>query len=299
MKTPMSKILVLRKALPKAFPKAFLCALGLLLASSTLAAAAWGQSRYVSRQAGSEDMLAERAPVAARISSPGHDEARPPASQRAPEELRQAISLRVEGVALVEALRRIAEESDLDLIYGSHPVLTRKKVRKKVTLRLEDVTVREALEAALRGSGLEIVLSRSGRLILVKTGLSKITPRSLQSSFSGRELMQRAKAAALAPAVPQAQTGTIAGTVTDSTSGEPLPGVNVVIESTQQGAATDAQGAYEIAGVEAGTYTLRASFVGYGEETREGVEVTDGETTTVDFVMQSQAAGLDELVVVG
>ena len=95
------------------------------------------------------------------------------------------------------------------------------------------------------------------------------------------------------------QAGAITGTVTADATGEPIPGVNVVIEGTQQGAATSAQGEYTISGVEAGTYTLVASFVGYGEESEEGVEVRAEETTTVDFVMQQELAGLDELVVVG
>ena len=96
-----------------------------------------------------------------------------------------------------------------------------------------------------------------------------------------------------------AQTGTITGTVTDDATGEPLPGVNVVIEGLQQGAATDAQGEYVITGVEPGTYVVSASFIGYGRESEEGVEVESGGTVTVEFVMQAEAQGLDELVVVG
>ena len=96
-----------------------------------------------------------------------------------------------------------------------------------------------------------------------------------------------------------AQTGTIAGTVTDSTSGAPLPGVNVVIEGTQQGASTGANGTYTISNVEVGTYTLQASFVGYATEAIEGVEVQDGATATVDVAMQPSTVALDEVVAVG
>ena len=96
-----------------------------------------------------------------------------------------------------------------------------------------------------------------------------------------------------------ARVGAIAGTVVEAASSEPLPGVNVFIEGTQQGAATNAQGEYTIPGVEAGTYTVRASFIGYGAEVREGVEVAEGATTTVDFALQAEAQGLNEVVVVG
>jgi TonB-linked SusC/RagA family outer membrane protein len=94
-------------------------------------------------------------------------------------------------------------------------------------------------------------------------------------------------------------TGTIAGTIVDSTSGAPLPGVNVVVEGTQQGAATGADGTYEITGVEPGTYALVATFVGYADQTREGIQVQAGQTTTVDFALQQEAAALEEMVVVG
>ena len=57
-------------------------------------------------------------------------------------------------------------------------------------------------------------------------------------------------------------TGTIAGTVVDSTSGAPLPGVNVVIVGTQQGAASDAEGRFEISSVQPGTYDIKTSFIG-------------------------------------
>jgi TonB-linked SusC/RagA family outer membrane protein len=87
--------------------------------------------------------------------------------------------------------------------------------------------------------------------------------------------------------------------VTDAESGEPLPGVNVVIEGTQQGAATGADGTYEITGVEAGTHAVTASFVGYADTTRQGIEVQANQTTMVDFALTRSAAGLEEVVVVG
>ena len=106
--------------------------------------------------------------------------------------------------------------------------------------------------------------------------------------------------ALLLPGASWAQTtGSVTGTITSAASGEPLPGVNVLVEGTQQGTATDANGTYRITGIEAGTYTVRASFVGYGDETEEGVEVTARDSTTVDLVMQQEATGLDEVVVVG
>ncbi len=93
------------------------------------------------------------------------------------------------------------------------------------------------------------------------------------------------------------QTGKIAGTVTDAETGDPLPGVNVVIEGTTQGATSDTEGYYTILNVAPGTYSVRASFVGYASQVVEGVDVNIDLTATVDFEMQEEAVGLEEVVV--
>jgi hypothetical protein len=94
-----------------------------------------------------------------------------------------------------------------------------------------------------------------------------------------------------------AQTGRISGAVTDAESGDPLPGVNIVIEGTTQGATTNAEGRYAILNVSPGTYTVQASFVGYATQVVENVRVNIDLTTTVDFELQEEAVGLEEVVV--
>ncbi len=94
-----------------------------------------------------------------------------------------------------------------------------------------------------------------------------------------------------------AQTGKIAGTVRDASTGEALPGVNVVIDGTTQGAVTDLDGFYNILNVRPGTYAIRASFVGYTAQLVEGVSVSTGLTATVDFQLSESQVGLDEVVV--
>lgn len=96
-----------------------------------------------------------------------------------------------------------------------------------------------------------------------------------------------------------AQTGEISGMVTDSLSGESIPGANVVIVGTEQGTTTDVEGNYAIAGVSPGVYDVQASFVGYAASTVEEVEVVEGETTEVNFELVEDAVTLDEVVAVG
>jgi TonB-linked SusC/RagA family outer membrane protein len=93
-----------------------------------------------------------------------------------------------------------------------------------------------------------------------------------------------------------AQTGTVEGQVTDSTSGDPIPGANVLLEGTNYGASTDVNGSYTIEGVEPGTYTLNVSFVGF-ETFTEQVQVRAGETTTVPVAFQPSAVELETVTV--
>ena len=69
-------------------------------------------------------------------------------------------------------------------------------------------------------------------------------------------------AALLAAPFALAQNGTISGTVTDN-GGVPVPDAIVRVEGTSLRATTTAAGAYEIAGVPAGTHTLLVGLIGY------------------------------------
>jgi len=95
-----------------------------------------------------------------------------------------------------------------------------------------------------------------------------------------------------------AQTGTIVGTVTEASSGAPLPGANVVLVGTSIGSTTNTDGRYTISNVTPGTYAVRASFVGYQTETQDDVTVEAGEETVVNVAMQTGVM-LDEMVVIG
>ena len=86
-----------------------------------------------------------------------------------------------------------------------------------------------------------------------------------------------------------AQGKLITGVVTEAGTGEPLPGVNVIIKGTQQGAATDFDGKYTIK-AKAGD-VLVFSAVGYST-----VEKTVGSASKIDVQLKSGAV-LDQVVV--
>ncbi len=95
-----------------------------------------------------------------------------------------------------------------------------------------------------------------------------------------------------------AQTGKISGRVTDGSTGEPLPFVNVIILGTNQGAATDIDGYYSILGVRPGTYSVKASAIGYNALTMENVKVSIDLNTKIDFKLYQTSVELNEEVIV-
>ena len=91
-------------------------------------------------------------------------------------------------------------------------------------------------------------------------------------------------------------TGKITGQVVDE-KGEPLPGANVVIKGSRQGATADAEGHYVILAVDPGTYELVASLIGYNTVTKQGVQVSVDATTPLDFDLQERTIEAEEIVV--
>jgi hypothetical protein len=99
-------------------------------------------------------------------------------------------------------------------------------------------------------------------------------------------------------ALPAAAQGTLTGTVTDASTGETLPGANVLVLGTTRGAAADLDGRYRVADLRAGDYTIRVSFAGLQTVEYTGIRVTNGETTTLDAALRPVTLGGDEGVVV-
>ncbi len=67
-------------------------------------------------------------------------------------------------------------------------------------------------------------------------------------------------------AVAFAETGHIKGIVSDAKTGERLAGANVLVVGTGKGAVTDLNGQFLIVNLPPGSYTIRATFIGYKTE---------------------------------
>ncbi|MGI4822204.1 MAG: TonB-dependent receptor domain-containing protein [Janthinobacterium lividum] len=106
-----------------------------------------------------------------------------------------------------------------------------------------------------------------------------------------------------APAVAPAQAaGRLTGTGTDGATGKPIAYASVAVlnaaGSPVSGGVGGSDGSFVLVGIAPGTYTVRVSFLGYQEFTREGVVVPAGGTVALGAVpLLATAQKLGEVVV--
>lgn len=99
-----------------------------------------------------------------------------------------------------------------------------------------------------------------------------------------------------APTATAQDTATLSGHVRDATTGETLLGANVLVEEAERGAATNNSGFYTLSGLEPGTYTVAASYIGY-QRTTATVTLDPGEDRRLDLELPPDGVTLDEVIV--
>ncbi len=91
-------------------------------------------------------------------------------------------------------------------------------------------------------------------------------------------------------------TGKIAGAITDAETGDPVPGVNIFLEGTSYGAASDIDGSYFILDVPPGTYTVVFSFIGYQQLRLTNVKVQIDLTTRLNVKLKPKILMTKEVI---
>lgn len=91
-------------------------------------------------------------------------------------------------------------------------------------------------------------------------------------------------------------TGTIEGTVNGS--GEALNGITIALIERNKLTSTDSEGKFTFSGVPSGTYSIKASGIGWNAATQQ-VTVKPGETATLEFTLQQSAKNMGEVIVYG
>lgn len=119
-------------------------------------------------------------------------------------------------------------------------------------------------------------------------------PRSLRSLFL-------AALGAVLPALAAAQTGSVAGRVSDSAAAVGLRGAQVTVRDasgrTLGSAVSGSDGTYRVDGIAPGSVSVLISLIPYAPKRFDGVTVSAGGTATVNAVLVPQAVMLSELQV--
>ena len=177
------------------------------------------------------------------------------------------IGLHLRNVTLAEALTTIGDATGLRFAYSRAEV----PVGRRVRLDAEDITTAAALTEVLLGTSVDVVLTDRGQAMLVR----RPPP---------------------AP-IPHVAMGTVSGTVTDSSTGEPLQGASVSLTGTRYGSLANADGHYRFS-APPGRYEIRARLLGYVVRA-DSVTVNDGEATTVNFSLPRSVGTLNAMVTTG
>jgi hypothetical protein len=95
------------------------------------------------------------------------------------------------------------------------------------------------------------------------------------------------------------QTGSVTGKVVDASTGQPIIRGTVQLVGTRLGGFTDVDGKYTIKNVQPGTYSLKASSVGYGAKMVEGLQVQPGAVIRQDLMLAVGAVQGKQVTVAG
>ncbi|NRR92140.1 TonB-dependent receptor [Winogradskyella undariae] len=92
------------------------------------------------------------------------------------------------------------------------------------------------------------------------------------------------------------ETGTVTGKIFDGEFNDVLPFANVIVQNSSTGTTTDFDGEYKLT-LDAGTYTLVYSFVGYETKAISEVVITANNVTEVNVTLNPSSAALSEVVI--
>jgi TonB-dependent starch-binding outer membrane protein SusC len=178
------------------------------------------------------------------------------------------LSLEMRNAKVAEVLDAIESQSEFRFAYSPGYI----DLNREVTVDIQDKTINESLQVIFAGT--DVVFGVFDRHILLYPESMETSTEPVVSHATG------------------AQQRTVSGSVTDE-SGQPLPGVTVVVKGTTQGTVTNADGNYSLANIPEDA-TLVFSFVGMKTQ-----EVEVGNQSTINVAMEVDAIGIEEVVAIG
>jgi TonB-linked SusC/RagA family outer membrane protein len=183
---------------------------------------------------------------------------------------KKQLTLHAKDITLQEAIQQIQDQSEFDFFYKNVDL---EKTEKKVSFNFKGKTIDQVLPKLLKGTDLTYKVMEKDIVIFPVSS----DPMKSNNSSASEAFQQQVE---------------ISGTVTDAETGDPLPGVNIVVQGTTTGATTDMDGNYSIeAPADA---TLVYSFVGYQQQS---LRVRGRQE--IDVALRQSVTELEEVVAIG
>lgn len=166
-----------------------------------------------------------------------------------------------ENKQIVDVLQEIEESSNFRFLYQNEQL----DIERCVSIKAAGTTVEQILDELFKGEEINYKVLEDNLVIL--------STEDILIEKEGQILQQN----------------TVSGTVTEE-SGQPLPGVTVIIKGTTQGTSTNIDGIYSIPNIPEDA-TLEFSFIGYSTQ-----EVAVGNQTSINIVLVEDLMRLDEVM---
>jgi TonB-dependent starch-binding outer membrane protein SusC len=173
------------------------------------------------------------------------------------------LNFRADNTTVKDVLEKIEDQSEFYFMYSGKVI----DANREVSVNITDQKIDVALEQLFAGT--DVYYTIRDRIIVLTTP----------------EILSKESLVAL-------QQKTVSGTVTDE-SGEPLPGVTVIVTGTTQGTVTNVNGEFSLA-IPEDAETLQFSFVGMHTQ-----EVPIEGRTTFTVIMEADIVGIEEVVAIG
>jgi len=183
------------------------------------------------------------------------------------------VTLNLEKVELKKVLEEIESLTDFKFLYDTDKI----DEEKLVSVKMVNKPVDQVLDYLFHGTSVYYVLSDKQIVLKLRATLPKtLIPDDSKSLIIDKKMVQYV----------------VSGTIADQ-EGQPLPGASVVEKGTANGTQSDFDGNFSIE-LEDENAILQISYIGF-----ETMDVAVKSQTNITVVLVTDAAGLEEVVVVG
>ena len=178
----------------------------------------------------------------------------------------KTVTLKLKDVQVSQLLDLIESQTEYHFVYKIKDV----NLTRKIQVNAQDEKVSGVLEKIFKGTDTKYEFYED-QIFLTRQ------PAKLSSSTTPINLQE---------------TITVTGTVTEAETGMPVPAANILEKGTSNGVMSDFDGNYSIEVPE--DAILKVSYIGYATK-----EINVNGRNEIDIVLETDAAALDEVVVVG